>query len=187
MNYIIEDSCSDVVLITTSDSMEGLSATNVIRLKDVDLLDGYEYKYVNVSSEDLAYIIYTSGTTGHPKGTLIKQKNVVDTVVDTNYISFEPSDNILQLSSFMFDGSIFDIFGALLNGATLKLIHKDIILNSYLLGEFIENEQITKMFITTSLFNVLVESCVEKLSGVEKFSLVAKKHRKCMLKKHLSS
>ncbi|SEK03277.1 amino acid adenylation domain-containing protein, partial [Bacillus thuringiensis] len=183
MNYIIEDSCSDVVLITTSDSMEGLSATNVIRLKDVDLLDGYEYKYVNVSSEDLAYIIYTSGTTGHPKGTLIKQKNVVDTVVDTNYISFEPSDNILQLSSFMFDGSIFDIFGALLNGATLKLIHKDIILNSYLLGEFIENEQITKMFITTSLFNVLVESCVEKLSGVEKILFGGEKASKVHVEK----
>ncbi len=36
----------------------------------------------------------------------------------------QPSDALLQLSNYAFDGSVFDIFGALLNGARLVLLHK---------------------------------------------------------------
>ena len=47
----------------------------------------------------LAYIIYTSGTTGKPKGTPILHRGVSGLVIEPNYIQFQSTDRILQLSN----------------------------------------------------------------------------------------
>lgn len=107
--------------------------------------------------KDLAYIIYTSGSTGIPKGVAIEHKSVVNLVRDTQYGNIIPSDHILQLSNYAFDGSVFDIFGCLLNGATLFLIEYQSIVSTELLFDYIRDHKINKSFITTSLFNLLVE------------------------------
>ena len=69
----------------------------------------------------LAYIIYTSGSTGQPKGVMVEHRGVVRLVRQTNYITLDGSDRILQTASLAFDASTFEIWGALLNGASLYL------------------------------------------------------------------
>ncbi len=123
---------------------------------------------VSVNSSDLSYIIYTSGTTGKPKGVMIKQYNVTSVVKDTNYISINENDKILQLSNYAFDGSVFDIFGAILNGATLALIKKDNISEINQLGNIIKKEEISVLFVTTALFNSLVDYGIDYLVGLKK-------------------
>jgi amino acid adenylation domain-containing protein len=106
---------------------------------------------------NLSYVIYTSGSTGIPKGVLTTQTNVTRVVKNTNYIDIEPGDRILQLSNYAFDGSVFDIYGALLNGAELVMINKDEVLEIRRLLEVIKRKGITVFFVTTALFNTLVE------------------------------
>ncbi len=106
---------------------------------------------------NLAYVIYTSGSTGIPKGVLTTHTNVTRVVKNTNYIDIEHGDRILQLSDYAFDGSVFDIYGALLNGAELVLINKDEVLEIRQLLEVIKRKGITVFFVTTALFNTLVE------------------------------
>ena len=106
---------------------------------------------------DLIYIIYTSGSTGKPKGVMIEHKSVVRLVNDTNYISVNETDRFLQLSNYAFDGSIFDIFGSLLNGASLYLINKESIVDFNLLKAKILKNKINISFITTALFNNLID------------------------------
>ncbi|MBU5265933.1 non-ribosomal peptide synthetase [Virgibacillus proomii] len=113
-------------------------------------------KIVNLPS-DPAYVIYTSGSTGEPKGVLVEQKNVINLVNNPNYVRFEPGDRILQTGSIAFDASTFEIWGALLNGLTLSMVEKDIILSSEKLGKEIMNNGITTMFLTSPLFTQLAE------------------------------
>ncbi|MGE5340111.1 MAG: amino acid adenylation domain-containing protein [Candidatus Omnitrophota bacterium] len=140
----------------------------------------YDYEYPNPSpsvssvtsvaknQKDLAYVIYTSGSTGKPKGVLTMHANVTRVVRNNNYVDISPEDRILQLSNYAFDGSVFDIFGALLNGAALVMISKDDVLAVDRLSDIIRREAITVFFITTVLFNTLVDMEIECFDHVRK-------------------
>ncbi len=117
---------------------------------------------------DPIYVIYTSGTTGKPKGTLVTHGNVVRLVHNTNYLSISPRDRILQVSSFAFDGSVFDIFGALANGAALMMLRKEDIPDTRRLASIIEKRRITMFLATTALFNALVDTDIGALTYVRK-------------------
>ncbi|MCP1426501.1 bacitracin synthase 1 [Paenibacillus xylanexedens] len=118
--------------------------------------------------DDLAYIIYTSGSTGKPKGVMISHANAIRVVKDTNYIQISSSDSILQISNYAFDGSIFDIFGALLNGARLVMIEQETLLDINQLSKVMTEERITVCFMTTALFNLLVDRAPHCLLGLRK-------------------
>jgi tyrocidine synthetase-3 len=120
------------------------------------------------SATSLAYIIYTSGTTGKPKGNLTTHANVIRVVKNTNYIEMTENDRILQLSNYAFDGSVFDIYGALLNGSVLELIKRDEVLAVEQLAVLIIKRQITVFFVTTALFNTLIDMKLDCLAGVRK-------------------
>ncbi|UHA72101.1 amino acid adenylation domain-containing protein [Paenibacillus sp. 481] len=121
-----------------------------------------------IESDELAYIIYTSGTTGKPKGTLTTHRNISRVVMNTNYIQVTEKDVVLGLSSFAFDGSTFDIFGALLNGATLVIASKQDVLDISKLVSIIERQHVTVLFITTALFNLIVDLRLSSLRGLRK-------------------
>jgi amino acid adenylation domain-containing protein len=117
---------------------------------------------------DLAYVIFTSGSTGKSKGTLTCHGNVARVVKNTNYIDVLENDRVLQLSNYAFDGSIFDIFGALLNGACLVLVKEEDTADADRLAFVIPKENITLFFLTTALFNLLTEIDINCLKHVRK-------------------
>ncbi|WP_442591969.1 amino acid adenylation domain-containing protein [Pedobacter sp. AW31-3R] len=117
-----------------------------------------ENPVVPVSSDDLAYVMYTSGSTGQPKGVVVAQKSVVRLVKPANYVSLSENECILSLSDFSFDGSVFDIFGALLHGTKLVIPLKETFLDFHELNKLIVENQVSIFFLTTALFNTLVEA-----------------------------
>ena len=172
ISLIIEDAGLSAIVLRDFEQInekhEGLS---VIDLNLV--MDEIESKEVNLPvvksrSTDIAYIIYTSGSTGKPKGTVITHYSVSRVVCNTNYIEIEPEDRILQLSNTAFDGSVFEIYGALLNGAELVLLSKETFSDIRKIGTLIHSEGISVMFITTALFNMLVEYSLDNLAGIRK-------------------
>ncbi|ALM82672.1 hypothetical protein ASB57_06630 [Bordetella sp. N] len=78
---------------------------------------------VVVLPENLAYIIYTSGSTGRPKGTLLTHRNV-SRLLDTAWPLFEFSadDTWTLFHSYAFDFSVWELFGALCEGARLVIV-----------------------------------------------------------------
>jgi aspartate racemase len=115
--------------------------------------------------ENLAYVIYTSGSTGRPKGVAVTQRNIVRLVQQTNYVSIDADDTLLQLSPVTFDASTFEIWGALLNGARLAMYPAGA-LSLERMGEVLRQYQITTLWLTAGLFHLLVDEEVQALAGV---------------------
>jgi amino acid adenylation domain-containing protein len=123
-------------------------------------------QHINHSS-DIAYIAFTSGSTGQPKGVMVTHQNVVRLVKNTNYLAPGPGDIILQLSNYGFDGSVFDIFGSLLNGARLVQVAENDLGDVNRLAELIRSQHITDFFVTTALFNVLVDNHIDIFKNID--------------------
>lgn len=123
----------------------------------------------DLNGSDLAYLMYTSGTTGTPKGALIRQQSVVRVVCDTNYLDLGPTDVCLLLANYAFDGCVFDLFGALLNGATLVVADKADVLDPQRVAALVQQHQVSSMFATTSLFNLLLDEQAQALSRLRYF------------------
>ncbi|HLP57405.1 MAG TPA: amino acid adenylation domain-containing protein, partial [Candidatus Deferrimicrobium sp.] len=169
IEYMLNDSGAKL-LVTTDNNKEG----EKVHLEEISkppknssYLLTFLPSYLHNSSS-LAYIIYTSGSTGKPKGVMVEHRNVTRVVRNTNYIELNTVDRILQLSNYAFDGSIFDIFGALLNGASLVMIRQGDVLAVNRLSKIIENQGITVFFITTALFNTLVDLKIECFRRIRK-------------------
>lgn len=115
---------------------------------------------------NLAYVIYTSGSTGRPKGVLVSNRGVVRLVRGMNYFSVGPQDIFLQFAPLAFDASTFEIWGSLLNGATLALSPNSKINALERLGETIQQYRITHLWLTAALFHQVVDQHPESLAGV---------------------
>jgi amino acid adenylation domain-containing protein len=103
---------------------------------------------------DVGFILFTSGSTGTPKGVCIRQESVIHLVCDTDYVQLGPTDVIMQGAHVAFDATLFETWGALLNGGRLEVIPKSDLLHPERLGQFLADRQVTVAFLTTSLFNL---------------------------------
>ncbi|MEK5549083.1 amino acid adenylation domain-containing protein [Paenibacillus sp. FSL L8-0689] len=158
IRYMLTDSGANLLLTRLPIHQQTELASVVL-----DLMDKRNYGKEtgnlssNQGSDTLACIMYTSGSTGEPKGTLTMHYNITRVVKKPNYIQFSTKDRILQVASFSFDGSTFGIYGALLNGGTLVLNSQDQTMNARELSSVLRTQKITKCFVTTALFNALVD------------------------------
>ncbi|HEX2079821.1 MAG TPA: amino acid adenylation domain-containing protein, partial [Longimicrobium sp.] len=107
------------------------------------------------TAENLAYIVYTSGSTGKPKGVMVGHRQVVQLVVETDYVQLRPGDRVAQASNAAFDALTFEAWGAFLNGATLVGIPQDVLLSPPALHQALREQRITTIFLTTALVNLL--------------------------------
>lgn len=74
-------------------------------------------------SDNLAYIIYTSGSTGKPKGVCVTHRNVVRLFTSTHsWFDYRRSDVWTMCHSYVFDASVWEMWGALLHGGRLVIV-----------------------------------------------------------------
>jgi amino acid adenylation domain-containing protein/non-ribosomal peptide synthase protein (TIGR01720 family) len=156
--FILEDSSAPLLL--SHSLLRSRLPEHAAEVVWVDLDPAADAAAENFPSEanaaSLAYVMYTSGSTGRPKGVAVPHRAVTRLVCRTDYISLKPADRVAQASSASFDAATFEIWGALLHGARLVGVPKDVLLSPPELASVLEHEPITVLFVTTDLFNQLV-------------------------------
>jgi len=117
------------------------------------------------SADNLAYVVYTSGSTGRPKGVAVPHQAVVRLVKNTNFARLAADEIFLQFAPISFDASTLEIWGPLLNGGRL-VIQPPGAPSLAELGETVCREGVTTLWLTTGLFNLMVEEHIEALRGL---------------------
>ena len=125
---------------------------------DLEVISNYslENLLTSTTATNLAYIMYTSGSTGEPKGVCVTHRGVIRLVRENNYANLNAEEVFLQLAPIAFDASTLEIWGSLLNGATLVIFppHKPNLLE---LGQVIRDYQVTILWLTAGLFHLMVD------------------------------
>jgi len=162
------------VQYTISPSLDGYKSLHTI------LLDFHDLQIDHQNTDDISndillkhrtHILFTSGTTGKPKAVEIEAKGILRLVVNTSYVDFTTDDRIACIANPTFDASLFEIWGALLNGATAVIIPKKDVLNIHCFQMELIGKKITIMFITASLFN-LIATTVPRIFRFLRYLLV---------------
>jgi amino acid adenylation domain-containing protein len=111
-----------------------------------------------VEAENLAYIIYTSGSTGVPKGVQISHGALASYLHWMGKtLPLTDAERILQLTSFGFDASVWELYAPLIAGARLTLPAQEIQDGADLVDTIREYE-ITTLQLVPSLLRVLLEA-----------------------------
>ncbi|NEP36780.1 amino acid adenylation domain-containing protein, partial [Moorena sp. SIO3B2] len=171
LHYMIEDAQLSIIL-TQEKWQHHLSDTkaSVICLDTDSEIINQQSQQVpenQVKANQLAYVIYTSGSTGKPKGVSIHHQGVVRLFSNTNYVQLDSTDRVAQVSNTSFDAATFEIWGALLHGAVAVIITKSVLLSPQEFVNYIKQEKITTLFLTTALFNQLAYSVPEAFSTLK--------------------
>jgi surfactin family lipopeptide synthetase C len=119
-----------------------------------------------VNPGNLAYIIYTSGSTGTPKGTEVPHRSILGFMFGVDYIQLDAEQFWLQHSSISWDVLTLEFWPPLLYGGRCVL-YPEKIPTPEGLRQIIQEQGVNTLFLTTALFNLMIDTMPQGLSGVK--------------------
>ncbi|HEY0607598.1 MAG TPA: amino acid adenylation domain-containing protein, partial [Herpetosiphonaceae bacterium] len=124
-----------------------------------------------VQPDNLAYIMYTSGSTGRPKGVMNSHRAIGNRLLWNQEIyPLSAADRVLQIASFSFDISLWELVGPLLAGAQVIMGRPGGQQDSAYLVDLIAEQQVTIAHFVPSLLSVALDepgiAACDRLRGV---------------------
>lgn len=97
-----------------------------------------------VTADSWAYTIFTSGSTGTPKGVMVQHRpvsNLIEWVLGRFRLGAD--DQVLFITSLSFDLSVFDVFGMLAAGGSIRVATDEEKMDPHALLEILRTEPVT--------------------------------------------
>lgn len=164
IEFMLADSQAKVVVV--QDSYAALMPRGIEQL----LLDGAlnfppaSPAVISCSPQDRAYVMYTSGSTGTPKGAEIPHRAIER--LTNNCVPLGPGQVMLHAAPIAFDASTIEVWGPLLSGGTVAL-YPDAIPTAEGLGACIRQMNVTALWLTAALFNMVIDQDPAQLSPLK--------------------
>jgi len=127
LNHMLEDSGAQLIVTNTQylplvqSLMDGLGRkVGVLNIDQIDPSLADVNLIQRIDPAQIAYIVYTSGSMGKAKGVMQSHRNVLHFIRNyTNSLHISSDDRLSLIPSFSFSAAMMDVFGALVNGASL--------------------------------------------------------------------
>jgi amino acid adenylation domain-containing protein len=111
-----------------------------------------------VDPDNLIYVIYTSGTTGLPKGCAVHHRGVVNCILSAKPAApVHAQDRLLFKASLNFDSSVWELFTALLKGASVVIARPGGERDAAYMARRVIEEGITVLHFVPSMWTVFLE------------------------------
>ncbi|MDG0949984.1 non-ribosomal peptide synthetase [Bacillus paranthracis] len=174
IHFILQDSGSTHIITNQKMNLPHISSnTSIIMYETFSKQIATELLQRKHTIYDGAYIIYTSGSTGTPKGVLISHQSVLQFIhsLQGEY-GFQEQQVHLQFASFIFDASVWEIYGSLLTGGRLHLL-SDIERKSIdHVIEVIHEQKIQYCLLPTVFFHTLTQASAQQLKQLKTLQYV---------------
>ncbi|MCC9312196.1 amino acid adenylation domain-containing protein, partial [Kitasatospora sp. RB6PN24] len=119
---------------------------------------------VEVAPECPVYVMYTSGSTGVPKGVMTTQRDLVE-LASASHWGVGPGDRVLFQAPHAFDASSYEVWVALLSGATVVVAPTGAV-DAGVLRSLLVDCAVSHVHVTAGLFRVIAEQDPQCFAGV---------------------
>lgn len=181
IQYILDDCDTSLLLTQRKYEHPNLNIKEIISIEEIiehakeneaSQIQNREAFTTTLNTDQLAYVIYTSGTTGYPKGVMIEQGQIVNTIQDRiKRYNISPEQTHLNMFSLAFDGFVVAMFAPLCGGATLVLMEPDLMNDLHALINMINQEKVTHTFGVPSIWRTIVDMYDDRLPSLKVISL----------------
>jgi aspartate racemase len=174
IDYMLQDSGAAMLLTQERLSAKLTAKPDLVFCLDRDwpLMESYSRTNLPslINGENLAYVIYTSGSTGQPKATEVPHRSIAGFIFGVDYASFDPQCVLLQHSSVNWDALTLELWPALLRGGRTVLLPNKIVTGADL-RTCIHKYGLNTLWLTSALFNLIVEEDPESLKGIRQLMI----------------
>ena len=113
-----------------------------------------------VTTDNAAYVIYTSGSTGTSKGVIGLHRGAVNRFAWMwKSYPFSPGEKSCQKTLLSFVDSVWEIFGALLQGIPTVIVPDHIAKEPELLVHHLRQHRVTRLVLVPSLLRAMIDQC----------------------------
>ena len=124
-------------------------------------------RFIKIKSGDPYCIFFTSGTTGEPKGVLSTHQGTLRLFNHPEFELFSQKSITPLAAATPWDAFSLELWGSLVSGGTAFIIDEPY-LSSHELRKGIQEQSVNQAWITSSLFNMIVEEDIEAFTGLKK-------------------
>lgn len=152
LSYMLADSHAACVIVE-NESVRVKYGIERILLNEMVSSESVSHE---IAPNDLAYVMYTSGSTGNPKGVMVEHNGIYN-VAQNGIYTINSSMTVSQVYSFSVDPSVEELWCALLNGARLCIVDRDVLLTPEKLQKTLFDYHVSICNLPSVLFNTYAQ------------------------------